>query len=329
MRRTRSILWLVLLAAVLCVSGCMRQVSTPGAGRPVTHGAGPADDAQKGLTVRFLDIGQGDSALIQWAGHAMLIDGGPRASTDVLLSDLARFGVTKIDWMVASHPHEDHIGGLIGVLNKMPVANFLDSGLNTGSPIQVQLLKAVQKQKTRFQVAKAGTRLDLGDGATLEILAPPDPLLKGTTSDPNNNSIVARLVYGNTRILFTGDMEGPERGWLFNNTGGLLGGSSPLAADVLKAAHHGSRNGTNAALLKRVEPRYVVISCAQGNSYGHPHKQALAAIKNAPSVKELFRTDLEGIITLRTDGNTFTITPDHPPVKDIWTPGDNRSRRKP
>lgn len=326
MSRPRRILYLLLCAALLCIAGCARRATAPGA--PVQPPAGGT--SSRVLTVRFLDIGQGDSALIQWAGHAMLVDGGPRDHTDVLLADLKKYGVSRIDWMVASHPHEDHIGGLIGVLNAMPVAHFLDSGLNTGSPVQIQMLKAIQKQNTDFQIAKAGTRLDLGDGAALQILAPPSPLLKGTSSDPNNNSVVARLDYGGVRILFTGDMEGPERAWLFSGTDSVLGGPNPLRADVLKAAHHGSRNGTTAALLKRVQPRYVVLSCARGNSYGHPHKQALTAIKNAASVTELFRTDLEGIITLTTDGKTISITPEHPPTADLWTPGVSgaRSRKK-
>jgi len=311
----------------LCVAGCARDAGI----RPETSGGdgnGPAGSAAPGLTVRFLDIGQGDAALLQWNGRAALVDGGPRDHTDVLLEDLRRYGVRKLDWVIASHPHEDHIGGLIGVFGAMPVANYLDSGLNTGSPVQVSLLKAIQKQSTKVQVAKAGTRLDLGGGLTMEIIGPPDPLLSGTSSDPNNNSIVARADFGATRILFTGDMEGPERSWIFNRTQGLLGGAGPLKADVLKAAHHGSRNGTNAALLKRVEPRFVVISCEAGNSYGHPHKQALAAIRAFPTVKQLFRTDLEGTITLQSDGKSITMTPDHAPTKDIWSAGTRTRSRK-
>jgi competence protein ComEC len=323
MSRSRWLLVLALIAAALCVAGCAPRSAPPGGGQP--SGSGARTD---GLTVRFLDIGQGDSALLQWGNHAALVDGGPRDHTDALLADLRHFGVSRLDWVIASHPHEDHIGGLIGVFHAMPVDHFLSSGLNTGSSVQAGLLKEIQKQKTSFQIAKPGSRLDLGDGAAMEILAPPAPPLKDTSSDPNNNSIVARLDFGATRILFTGDMEGPERDWLFRQTDALLGGAGPLAADVLKAAHHGSRNGTNAALLKRVQPRYVVISCGEGNSYGHPHRQALTAIRKAPSVKELFRTDLEGIITLQTDGKTITITPEHPATKDIWSPGDRRDSRR-
>lgn len=280
-----------------------------------------------GLTVRFLDIGQGDAALVQWKDHAMLVDGGSRDHGDILLADLNKYGVSRLDWVIASHPHEDHIGGLIGVLRALPVNHFLDSGFNTGSPIQADLLRAVQARKTAFQVAQAGAKMDLGGGVSLNILAPPTPFLNGTSSDPNNNSIVARLDYGSIRILFTGDMEGPERGWIFNQTDGLPGGQGALRADVLKVAHHGSHNGTNAALLKRVAPRFAVISCGWGNSYGHPHKQALNAIRNAPTVQQLFRTDLEGDITLHTNGKTIAMTAAHAPTNDIWSPGNRGGPR--
>jgi beta-lactamase superfamily II metal-dependent hydrolase len=319
MRRIRWFLLPFLVAAsALCFVGCARR-SAPGPGAPPVAG-GPSPT---GLTVHFLDIGQGDAALLQWDGHAALVDGGPEDHADALLQDLKRLGVTRLDWVIASHPHADHIGGLIRVFRTMPVAHYLDSGLNTGSPVQVRLLKEIQKQTTTVQIAKAGTTLDLGSNASLKILAPPSPLMKDTSSDPNNNSIVARLDYGATRILFTGDMEGPERAWLFQHAA-LPDGTDPLRADVLKAAHHGSRNGTNAALLKRVQPRYVTISCELGNSYGHPHKQALQAIRTAPGVDKLFRTDLEGTITLHTDGQTINMTTDHPPTEDIWSIGDRR-----
>jgi competence protein ComEC len=305
-------LWL-LAACALCAAGCSRR--TPSKSAP----------ALPGLTVRFLDVGQGDSALLQWQGKAALIDGGPMAATRTVVADLKRYGVRRLDWVIASHPHEDHIGGLIGVVAALPIGHFVDSGLSTASSVQKRMLTELKRRKVPFQVAEAGTTIDLGSGASLAILGPPRPFLSGTDSDPNNNSIVARLDYGGVRILFPGDMEGAERDWIYKRFGSAAG-KDPLRADVLKAAHHGSRDATNAYLMKRVAPRFVVISCGAGNDYGHPHTQALRAIQASAGLKDLFRTDLEGVVTLRSDGRTISITPEHPATGNIWAPG-NRGRQ--
>jgi competence protein ComEC len=309
-RRYLSV-WLLAACAAL-MTGCSRR--TPPKSAPVLPG----------LTVRFLDVGQGDSALLQWQGKAALIDGGPMAATGTVLADLKRYGVRRLDWVIASHPHEDHIGGLIGVVSALPVGHFVDSGLSTASSVQKQLLTEIRRRNVPFQVARAGTALDLGGGVSLAMLGPPRPFLSGTDSDPNNNSIVARLDYGRVRILFPGDMEGAERDWIYKRNRGSPG-ADPLRADVLKAAHHGSRDATNAVFMKRVAPRYVVISCGAGNEYGHPHPQALRAIKSSAGLKGLFRTDLEGVITLHSDGRTISMSPEHRAAGDLWAPG-NRGR---
>jgi competence protein ComEC len=143
--------------------------------------------------------------------------------------------------------------------------------------------------------ARAGQRYDLGANARLEILAPEEPLIKGTQADANNNSIVARLVYGKTSFLFTGDMEEAERERLLKSAA-----PDALRANVLKVAHHGSHNGTSPALLRAVAPEYSVISLARGNDYGHPHREAMEQLRGygAP----ILRTDERGTIVFTSDG---------------------------
>ena len=151
--------------------------------------------------------------------------------------------------------------------------------------------------------ARSGQVVDLGENVRLEILAPSEPLLKGTESDANNNSIVARLTYGDTAFLFTGDMENAERARLLRSAS-----SNQLRADVLKVAHHGSHNGTDPDFLRAVRPRYSVISLARDNDYGHPHREALEALRNSGT--RILRTDEQGSITFTSNGRQVTLRDD-------------------
>jgi competence protein ComEC len=202
--------------------------------------------------------------------------------------------------MLGTHPHEDHIGGLVDVLREVPVRQALDPGYAHGTSLQRKYLTLLKEKGVKTTRARKGQHYDLGDGADLEILAPEDPLLKGTSSDPNNNSIVARLTYGKTAFLFTGDMEEEERARLLQSTR-----AGRLRADVLKVAHHGSHNGTDAQFLAVVQPRYAVISLARKNDYGHPHREALEALQAARA--EILRTDERGTIVLTSDGNSVSL----------------------
>ena len=308
------------LAVIACLwsAGCGNKTGPPSSLAP--------NAVTGGLTVQFLDVGQGDSALLQWSGHAALIDGGTPEAGATVVSDLRGAGVKRLDYVFASHPHADHIGGLPDVLDAFPVAHFVDSGFQTGSPQQVALLTAIGDHKIPFQIAKRGQTLDLGGGLTLRLLAPPDPFLSSTDSDANNDSIVARADFGGVKVLFTGDMEGAERRDLYAWLESQPDGANALRADVLKCAHHGSRNGTDAAFLRAVQPKVAVISCADGNRYGHPHAAALGALKQGGV--ELYRTDKHGDVTLTTDGKTVTMAPAHTATGDVWTTGKGRNRSR-
>ncbi|MGV3721449.1 MAG: ComEC/Rec2 family competence protein, partial [Actinomycetota bacterium] len=192
-------------------------------------------------------------------------------------------------------PHEDHIGGLIRALQSVPVERALDPGYAHGTTTQRNYLRLLKEKGAKTTRARAGQVHELGPAIRLEVLAPADPLLKNTEADANNNSIVARLVYGGTRFLFTGDMETAERERLLASTD-----PERLRSDVLKVAHHGSHNGTDDAFLRAVRPQYAVMSLARGNDYGHPHQETLDELSSfgIPTL----RTDERGSITFTSDG---------------------------
>ncbi|MBM3457954.1 MAG: hypothetical protein FJX77_05420 [Armatimonadetes bacterium] len=195
---------------------------------------------------------------------------------------------------------------MIDVLRVLPAGQVLDPGYRHGTATQRTYLALVQKSRAQTLRARSGQIHDLGGGCRLEILAPADPPIQGTDADVNNNSIVARLVFGRTRFLFTGDMETAQRRRLLDSTQ-----PQALQSDVLKVAHHGSYNGTDRRFLQAVAPRYSVISCAVGNEHGYPHRDTLAELKSLGG--EILRTDQLGDIEFHSDGQSVWRAGSRPP----------------
>ncbi len=252
------------------------------------------------LVVSFFDVGQGDSTLIQTpSGKNILLDTGPPSASARLFADLGRLGVNRLDMLITSHPDQDHYGNSLAVLRRLPTATVVDSGFVKGGLTQERLLAEVKRQNIPFvNVTRqhlAGTRQDLGDGVTLDYLAP-----MTTSPSANDNSIILKIALGRVGFLFMGDAEDGERASL------LVGGGDPQAM-VLKVAHHGSRNGTDDAFLARVHPEVAVISCGLGNRYGHPNQVTLDALRRAGV--NVWRTDLQGTISVQTDGKTCKVSP--------------------
>lgn len=288
--------WWFLLLLIAALAGCSSPPSKPSG---ATSSPAPAETASlepapaDTLQVAFLDVGQGDSALVVFPnGKTMLIDGGETDQGRALVSKLQQLGVQQIDWLVATHPHSDHIGGLIHALKSLPVAEVWDIAMPFESPVYRDFLLAVRGARSphggrpEFRKVRAGLTLEPAPDVRVRVLAPRDPLLEGTRSDPNNNSIVLRIDAPGGSFLFTGDIEREGRRRLVNEN---------LRADVLKVSHHGAANGTDRAFLQRVNPRVAVISVGADNRYGHPHRETIVLLQG----KRVYRTDWHGDIIMR------------------------------
>ena len=245
------------------------------------------------LRVTVLDIGQGDAILIETpAGHNILIDGGP--SEAAIMQALGRAlspRVRRIDLVVLSHAQDDHVTGLVSVLERYSVGSVLAPPLPGGSAAYAAWQGEIESGDVPVRQATGGGWIDLGRGVRLEVLAPPDPPLRGTADDLNSNSIVLRLVYGDLSFLLTGDLsaEGEEA---------LLRTGVDLRSVVLKLGHHGSDGSSTPAFLAAVRPSVAVVSAGAGNSFGHPSPSTILRLGTAP----LLRTDRNGNVRFETDG---------------------------
>jgi beta-lactamase superfamily II metal-dependent hydrolase len=257
------------------------------------------------LRVTFIDVGQGDGALLESEdGHAALIDAGPPDAARHVREVLDAHHVTALDWLMFSHPHLDHIGAGRAVLGAYRVARVIDPAYPHAIATYDALLERIQQLGISFTAARTHDTLQLGSRVNVDILLPHEPFIDRTRSDVNSNSIVARVRADRVRVLFTGDAEREtEQRLLAENRG-------QLTADVLKVAHHGSRFASSADFLDEVSPRFASISCGAGNDYGHPHAATLRVLENRHV--EVHRTDLEGDITLETDGTAITMRGAHP-----------------
>lgn len=247
------------------------------------------------LTVTFFDVGQGDMALIRSPeGKNILIDGSE--SGNVAVGDLNRSGVGKIDLLILSHPHYDHVGGLANVLESFPVGTVLDAGFPHPSFSYRSFLKKIDEKDISYKLARSPQSLELGK---LKIAVfYPDKLMEGTDSDANNNSVVTKITYQDFSVLLVGDVEKEAEDK-------LLALQENLKADVLKMPHHGSQNGAELAFLKQVSPRVAIISVGAGNPFGHPAKTTLERLESLGT--KIYRTDEDGTITVESDGKEFEV----------------------
>ena len=247
------------------------------------------------LTVRFLDVGQGDSILLACRDETMLIDGGPVEEGQFLVSRLNRLDVTELTYVVNTHPDEDHCGGLAAVLAKYPAEHVYSSVTEYTTKVFSNVVKYTEEQGKQIEVPQTGTHWSLGSAAVTAI----GPVQE--YSDPNNGSLVLRVDYGGTSFLFTGDME--QKG-----EADLLEAGTNVKADVLKAGHHGSPTSSSEAFLTAVQPSIAVISVGEDNDYGHPGADVLARLEALGT--KIFRTDTQGEIIVISDGAELSVTTD-------------------
>lgn len=248
---------------------------------------------EKGFfSVEYIDVGQGDCALVQCDGHYMMIDGGPSKASSVVYTVLKNKGIKNIDIMIATHPDEDHIGGLSGALNYAKVSKILSPVTTHDTKTFKSLLKYINKQGKSITVPKLDDEEYLGS-AKIKVIGP-----VYDCDDTNNKSIVVKITYGKNSFIFMGDAEKQEESDILRKYG-------KLDCDVLKVGHHGSNSSTTRSLLKSIMPEYAVISVGKDNKYGHPTEKTLNRL--AQEKIQIFRTDLQGDITFYSDGENITV----------------------
>ncbi len=269
-------------------------VGQTGGSAGTVQSAGSTGTAQAGtLTVTWLDVGQGDAAVIQCGGQAMLIDGGKPEKSSYIYAWLQQHGLRYLDVIVATHVDADHIGGLSGALNYASVGTAY-CPVTTGTTETFQsFVKYLAQRGKQITVPTAGATFTLG-GAQVQILGP-----LRSAEDSNDNSIVLKVNFGATSFLFTGDAERAEEQ-------DLLNAGVNLQSTVLKVGHHGSDTSTSYPFLRAVAPQYAVISVGAGNSYGHPTEAVLSRLRDAGVTT--FRTDMQGEITAVSDGQTVNFS---------------------
>lgn len=243
------------------------------------------------LDVHFIDVGQADSALLVCGDETMLIDGGNVADSSVIVTYLKNLGLSHLNYMICTHAHEDHVGGLSGPLHTVSVDEVYAPEKESSSKAYTNFKKAALSQVSEIKHPKPGDKLSLG-GTQITFFAPVKAY-----DDLNNTSIVLKAVFGKTSFLFTGDAERESEADMIDR-------GFDLKADVLKIGHHGSETSTSYVFLREIMPKYAVISVGKGNSYGHPTDAVLSRLRDVGAT--VYRTDLQGDIIAISDGENIT-----------------------
>ena len=276
--------------------------------------------AAENLTAHFIDVGQGDSILLQFNGKSLLIDGGPAEMGSRLEEYLREQNVTHLDLMILTHPHDDHIGGLIAVLEDFPVKQAMDNGENDSTLIYKRFRALIDKKNISYALAYAGQEIDLDPALKIEVLWPPSGGISGgaklsqnkaiknpwesivvraLSGDMNQHSLVLRITYNRISLLLMGDADTVVEGILISSVGNL-------SSQILKVGHHGGTSASRSEFLEKVRPAVSVISVGEGNLYGYPTKRTLDALQAVGS--RVYRTDTCGDIIITTDGRNYSLS---------------------
>ena len=251
-----------------------------------------ADDHD--FQIDFIDVGQGDSILVRCDGHSMLVDGGNSKASSTVYSYLKKNSISYLDYMVATHPDSDHIGGLSGALNYAKVGKAFCPMTSYDTKTFASLVKYLGRQNKKLTVPSKGDSFRLGS-AEVTVIGP----IYISKDDTNNSSIVLKIEYGKTSFMLMGDAETDEENEIMSS-------GVDTRCTVLKVGHHGSSSSTSYHFLREAEPKYAVISVGTGNSYGHPTEQTLSRLLDA-DVKT-YRTDMQGDIICKSDGKNVEFT---------------------
>lgn len=242
------------------------------------------------LNVYYFNVGQADSILLESSGKYMLIDAGNNADGKNIVEYLKQIGVSKLEYLIATHAHEDHIGGMDDVINAFEVETFYMPDVVTTTKTFEDLITALENRKVAVETPKIGDVFLFG-GCKFEVLH-----LSDDDSDLNDTSIVVRGLYGNNSFLFMGDATSNVEENILN---------SNIDSDVLKVGHHGSRYSSTINFLKKVTPEYAIISVGEDNSYGHPHSVTFTKLQNIGA--QVYRTDQDGTIFVSSDGEDIKV----------------------
>jgi competence protein ComEC len=276
--------------------------------------AGLGKDAPR-LRVDFIDVGQGDAALLTSpTGKTVLIDGGPPDASQALVAFLRARRARPLDLVILTHRHVDHLGGLPAVVEQIGARQFMDAPTPHPGREREHLMRALDRARIPIRDAARGRTIDLGAGATLTLLSPPEPPLVGSRSDVNANSVVVRLDFGATRFLFMGDAEAVTERW-------LLAERADVRANVLKVAHHGGHFSSTARFLDAVRPTIAVISVGAHNDYHHPAPATLRRLEAGGA--RVYRTDRDGTVTIESDGRALATRAARPrlaPSEELASP---------
>lgn len=218
--------------------------------------------------LHFIDVGQGDCSLIESNGEYMLIDAGTAENEENVLNYLDNLGITRLNYVIATHPHADHIGALGGVINGLEVDNIIMPKVSASTGAFKSLAQAVKAKRLKAIEPKVGDSYSLGD-CSFTIIAP----FKYDDNNMNNNSVGIKLVHGNDRFILAGDAEKEVEKEILNN-------NIDIRADLYKVSHHGSSTASSKEFIEAMDPKYAVISCAKENEYGHPHKETLQLFRD-------------------------------------------------
>lgn len=313
MKKYLQIICGLILCCTMLLTGCGQS-----GGQSSDTATNSKAEAKGQLIINMLDIGQGDAVLIQTGAKNILIDTGDdkyyedgkkgKENTQ-LLTELQKLKIDHIDTLVMTHAHADHIGKADKVIAQYGVKELVYNGIPSTSKYFINALKAAKANGTQQVKVKAGDVLDFGNGVSFEIVSPSQSLIDEDTAaikakkkvDVNNESVVGRLTFGNFAMLFTGDAEGPVEKDMVASYG------KKLKCQVLKAGHHGSKTSSTAEFLKLVQPESVVMSLGVNNQYGHPHEALLNRLQKQ-GIKNIYRTDANGTITIVSDGSSYSIT---------------------
>lgn len=287
-------------ALALGLAACDASAITPGGSADVvpnpSSAAAAVDTVEAPFEMHFIDVGQALSVPVECDGQYMLYDGGNVDDGSLVVSYLQSQGVEQLEYVFCSHAHEDHVGGLAAALAYFPAYHVYSPVTEASTKCFKDFVKYTQQQGLQVEVPAVGTTWPLG-GATVTMVGP-----VAQYSDTNDTSIVLRIEYGSTSFLLTGDMEKTAETDLVNS-------GVNLRADVLQVGHHGSSTSTGYLFLNSVLPEMAVISCGVNNKYGHPHEETLSILRDAGV--DVYRTDLQGTITIGSDGQNYTVGTEH------------------